>query len=52
MIVVFLLLSIHLLPKHCVSMGLILFTEIIKQGYICVWNVCEVKKDRDLATVR
>lgn len=47
----FLLLTIHLLPKHCVSMSLILFAEIIKQANICIWNLCEVKRDRDLAPI-
>lgn len=51
MIVALLLPTIHLLPKCCVSMGLILFAEIIKQGNICIWNECEVKRDRDLTPV-
>ena len=46
MIVAFLLPTIHLLPKCCVSMGLILFAEIIKQGNICIWNECEVETQR------
>lgn len=51
MIAAFLLSTFYLFPECCVPMGLILFTEIFKQGNICTWNKCVVKRDRDLTPV-